>query len=1427
MGSDQLVEPQSNILAPYKIQTLTSGRHGVVLSVSTPSYSLEPVTLGARLYSNLTFSGSEAWAEPGNPQLPFISGLIGVPPEAEVTLQISADAQTLLPGEYVLPPAPRLVPGEEDFQVGQQIYESDPAVYALDEWLPAEPVQVDGDAWLRDQRVMRVSFFPFQYNPARQAIRWSPELRATITFAGGQSSLSGVESPFEDLLSNSLLNYDAARTFRGALSTEIQSPSQVEYVSLGNRFDIKVNHDGVYRLSYVALQAAGMDVDNIDPTTFHLYSQGEDIAIYVFGEADGSFDPTDYVTFYGEKFKGDILAERYQALMAPENGQAANNWFWQCAPQACDLAGLFEQYTDDNVYSLTVGGEPGPRMSTVDGTPSGGTIPSVYTTTVRAEQSNYWWAYEFHSEDVWYWSQISRPTASLPYTTTYPINLTNVAPGYPATLHAEVASRNSTSGYPDHHTRFKLNAGTAILDDAYWDGSIRYEFTATIPTNNVLEGTNNLLFGMFPDVSVGTTRMYFDFFEITYSRLFVALADQLSFTRYAPGTWKYEISGFTSPSVEVYDITNPFLPVRVLNPGVTGSNPYTASYRTTDGTSASYYVAGSNSLQSPVEIIHYQPPDFAAMQEADYLFITHEAFIPSLQTLAAYRASQGLSVAIVDVDDLYREFNDGIYHPIAIKNFLAYTFENWENPPTYVALVGSGHWNFKNLGAPTEPYKNPPPIYMPPNLAHIDPWQGQTDSANLLATLVGEDTIPDLYISRIPVSSSAELDVLIGKIIAYEAQPIEDWQRNITFIADNTPDPAGAGDFIALAEAIINDYIDPDPYYSPIRIYENDFGCTTANTPQCDAVTQAIVDTSNITGTLLVNYIGHGSLNRWSGESIFLNADVGSLNNADQLPIILSMTCLDGYWLYPNVDSLARVFLTSSGKGAVATYSPTGLGVATGHDALQRGFFDSLVVDGQWKLGQAALQGKIWLYETESNYDLMHTFTVFGDPALHITTPYDVALTPDAATQSAPAGQTVTYTLQLSNPGLVTDTYSVTLSGNVWDTSLTSSLIGPLAPGESHPVTVTVNISPEALGNQTDTAIVLAKSLQDQDKTISASLMTTALTEGIELAPYSQTGNGAPGSTVTYTFNLTNTSVVTDTFTLSLANNVWETDLSGTSMPLSPGTGTTFEVVVHIPSVALGNDFDQVTVTAQSTLDPSHVALAFATTTAVTDGFSLLPTQASSAGYGLMQLSYNLQVTNHLNTAEYYAVTLDGNTWPVSAPVAVGPANPGALVNFIVNVTVPLTATVGLEDVVTVTVAMLDDPNTYATSVLTSTSLGPAFSLTPMQAGLTGETGSVVQYDLQVTNLMETATSFTVALSGQTWETSAQTFVGPLNPGDSLTIPVSVTIPLTATTGMTDTVTVLVALPEYSNVQLPSSLTTTALASSQGYFIYIPLVVRP
>jgi hypothetical protein len=87
--------------------------------------------------------------------------------------------------------------------------------------------------------------------------------------------------------------------------------------------------------------------------------------------------------------------------------------------------------------------------------------------------------------------------------------------------------------------------------------------------------------------------------------------------------------------------------------------------------------------------------------------------------LASYRQEQGLDTAVIDIQDLYDEFNYGIPNPTAIRDFLALAYSTWQAPaPSYVVLLGDASFDPKNyLGFNRT-------NYVPPYLSVVDPNWG-------------------------------------------------------------------------------------------------------------------------------------------------------------------------------------------------------------------------------------------------------------------------------------------------------------------------------------------------------------------------------------------------------------------------------------------------------------------------------------------------------------------------------------------------------------------------------------------------------------------------------------------------------------------------------------------------------------------------------
>jgi hypothetical protein len=987
------------------IQLLQSDREGVLLELFVPTYDLSASPAGEAGWRTLTIPGGDLTREPGKPALPVLATLVGVPAGTRLSLEILVDETRAVPGQHSIQPAARPSPVSEDLQAGAWVETADLAFYARDAWYPEAPARLAGEAWIRDQRVVRVEFNPFQYNPGQGELLWHRHVRVAVRFEDaasqpdGDPGQAGRSPAFEPALRETVLNYEQSMAWRQPPGqAAIHSPAGVQdLLATGPRYRIVVDEDGLYRLSYDDLRDAGMPVGlgGVDPHSFHLTNQGEDVAIWIKGESDTDFqfDPGDTLTFYGQKFRGDRLAQRH----------ADENRHWYTYPQQSTSgnrvpwlpefnARMAEKYTDENVYWLTAGGLPGPRMSAVDGDPTGSAAPTPpsYTATVHAERSLRWWTWHFQGEDTWFWERMQGEN-----TWTFTTTLTALAGGtQPAGVRARVgaASFNDFAS-PDHRALLQVNEREEPLAEAAWDGMSSYTFEAQVAQSALREGVNELKYTALPGTAVPDS--YFDWFEIDYQRLFQASSGQILFPAEAEGTWKYELSRFPSAPVEIYDVTVPLTPQRILNPATSGTpGNFTARFVSGAGNGARILAVSASVVRRPKSISFYNPPNLrSGTNGADYLILSAPEFLPALQTLANYRSGSGLRTRLLDIRDVYNEFGDGIAHPIAIKNFLAYTFQHWQPPaPAYALLVGDGHWNLKGFNPAR--YGNAT-VYLPPSLGWVDPWQGEVDATNLLAAIVGDDPLPDLHIARLPVNTPAEVEAVTAKILAYESGFPQDWQGRLLFVADDTPDEAG--DFVLQAEALISGYLShpwrADRVY--LDSYKDTGTCGTGSPGTCPAANAAIRDALNGNGALLVTYFGHASISAWASERMWMVNDLTHLTNGGRLPVILSMTCWDGYWIGPSGGALSygpglvEAMLRAEGRGAVGAFSPGGLGVGTGHDALAEGFFAALFESGAWELGQAALSARLRLYSTGADADLLNTYTILGDPALRIATSFN------------------------------------------------------------------------------------------------------------------------------------------------------------------------------------------------------------------------------------------------------------------------------------------------------------------------------------------------------------------------------------------------------------------------------------------------------
>ncbi len=880
----------------------------------------------------------EEWDRPGDARLPVVSFLVGTPPGARVSVEAKPEGVKRLRLHTPL----RRVPlyeavwhrSEEGEPVATGISEEEPPSDGIPPF-PKGWVEVGKPAFIRQQQVVRVTVFPFHPGADRSSVRYAPRIQLRIEFHGGRSGLAGVsDGPFEKVLRAYLINYDQAKYWR-APRRDGASPAAAA-ISTGT-FRVRVNETGMYRLTYSTLRAAGMSLKKLDPRTCRMARGDVLIPIQIVGGDDGRFDPGDEIRFYGEAATGI--------------------------------------YTDVNVYWLTCGEIEGKRMQQVNGAPASAPEITKFRETLHREENHIYVSSLPRGEgkDHWFWTFYRVASSGSILTRTFTADIACPASGsYTATLSVDLqGGRDNHNISPDHHLRMFVN-GTPV-GDAIWDGASTYVGTFPFPQSLLHPGSNEIKMAAPGDMGSAQEDGYINWFEIGYVRNMEAQDDEIAFTVPGDGRHRYRITRFSTSDLLLYDVTDP-LDVKIVSGASVAQDgsSYSMEFEYDPASTTKFLALSTNRIRAPLSVERDTPSSLRSPNNrADYIIITHRSFWDAASRLADFHRSQGLDVELVDVQDVYDEFSDGVLSAEAIRLFLAYAYHYWQPPaPSYVLLFGDGSNDFKNYLGDSHPN------YVPPLLRYVDPFIGETASDNRYVTIAGDDQLPDMLIGRLPADTPAEADAMVDKIISYDsAAPAGEWRKKLLFVSDN---PDAGGDFPLLSDHVITESVPSD--YTVEKVY---YGVTH---PRLDAAKRDIkagIDN----GALIVNYIGHAAIPWWAAEMLFSTNDVPGLTNGNMLPVMLPMTCYEGSFHSPRYDALGEVDVRAAGKGAIASWSATGLGVAHGHDYLDRGFLDALFKEGVTDLGGATLAGKLELYRGNSSgtfYDLLDTYVLLGDPYTHV-----------------------------------------------------------------------------------------------------------------------------------------------------------------------------------------------------------------------------------------------------------------------------------------------------------------------------------------------------------------------------------------------------------------------------------------------------------
>ncbi len=528
-----------------------------------------------------------------------------------------------------------------------------------------------------------------------------------------------------------------------------------------------------------------------------------------------------------------------------------------------------------------------------------------------------------------------------------------------------------------HRTSFYIN-GNNVLDHNWTNYNIWN--AETIIANPILRnGSNTIEFDLPGNNADNWDYQSIDWFEVDLWKDFSAYKGYLEFNHSASaqgtGKHKFVVTNFSTSNIQGFKIFNFSYTERITNPSIILSGS-TYNYEFSDSINSGedrYIIVEAGHKLSPISIEKFVSKGLnTSANNFSYLLITHkDLYTPSdpnnpIVRLANHRAQKnGLNVTVITTQDIYDEFSNGLFDPTAIRNFIQFAYDNWDERPKYVLFAGDASNAFK-LSLARGTYNVP---------THLQEYSGEIEptlaSDNWLCCVSGDDLFPDMIPGRLPIASLFEAENMVNKIIAYDNLPNTDgWRRNAVFHADDTSE-AWEAIFKQTCQKQIDDYLIPNGFIASQEAYRDDHSASECK----NMVTSGVND-----GCIMLQYSGHGSPNGWEN---FHNNDIVGLNNNNKYPFVMSMGCSTGKFDMPTSNSFCEEIILAADKGGIASWGPSRTAYATLCD-LFHDFSNSVFNDGQLGIGAGCYNA---LVNKASDYHL-YVMTFFGDPAMNYGLPF-------------------------------------------------------------------------------------------------------------------------------------------------------------------------------------------------------------------------------------------------------------------------------------------------------------------------------------------------------------------------------------------------------------------------------------------------------
>ncbi|MCD4650467.1 MAG: T9SS type A sorting domain-containing protein [Candidatus Cloacimonetes bacterium] len=356
-------------------------------------------------------------------------------------------------------------------------------------------------------------------------------------------------------------------------------------------------------------------------------------------------------------------------------------------------------------------------------------------------------------------------------------------------------------------------------------------------------------------------------------------------------------------------------------------------------------------------------PNYATTRDRDIEFqarsilIIHPddaALLPDIDTFVNWKQQKGFIVNTASTDVSEAGSTTGSIH-----SYIQNAYDNWEIPPEYIILLGDANGGY-DIPEFRESYSN---------------YNGEGDLPYTF--LSGGDTIPDIFIGRIPIDNPTDMLTYLAKINIYERMPnlIDLNMYNHTLLTGDTS-PSGLSCVLTCKHT--QDLIlwhDSDHTFTELY----------AANPSPTSMNNALNS-----GALWFIYRG------WIGMSGWGSSHISSMTNNNMLVNAVILTCSTGS--FASSSDAATELLMKAGTPSMPKGSIFSIGMATSgthtqyNNALTQGIMHGVYKDNMPNMGEALVRGEMNLYLSYWNVSggqsyvnrFNHWCNLMGDPTCDV-----------------------------------------------------------------------------------------------------------------------------------------------------------------------------------------------------------------------------------------------------------------------------------------------------------------------------------------------------------------------------------------------------------------------------------------------------------